>query len=167
VAAVGFVSSMFALLVTHYSGWCKTKVYSYRGELAFTQGRMDEARMNFEKAMELDPTNPTPYVNAAMVILNSPPQQFQMPDTNLACSLLEKAISIDPQFSAAYVHLGQIRLGMATEIETAKTVIDLYEQGLANCRTAEEVKELCGMLALAKSQVAAAIQLGIEKFNMS
>jgi mitochondrial import receptor subunit TOM70 len=152
--------------VTHDCSLCNT-VYSYRGELAFTQGRMDEARSNFEKAMELDSTNPTPYVNAAMVILNSPPQQFQMPDTNLACSLLEKAISIDPQFSAAYVHLGQIRLGMATEIETAKTVVDLYEQGLANCRTAEEVKELCGMLVLAKSQVAAALQLGIEKFNMS
>jgi hypothetical protein len=45
-------------------------------------------------------------------------------------------------------------------------VIALYDQGLSNCRSPEEVKELCSMRALAVAQVEAAQMLKMEVFNL-
>ena len=144
-----------------------SEIHSYRGELYFAQGEMDEARREFETAIRLEPFNPTPYVNAAMAIINTPPSgPGQMPDTAKVVRLLEQAIEVDPQFAAAYVHLGQFKLGTATDLEAARQVVLLYDQGLAMCRTPEEIKELCGMRVLAVAQVAAASMLKMETFNL-
>ena len=142
-------------------------VHSYRGELYFALGEMDDARRAFEKAIELEPSNPTPYVNAAMAILNSPPATAgQMPDTAKVIALLERAIEVDAQFTAAYIHLGQLKLGTATDLDSARKVIDLYDRGLENCRSPEEIKELCSMRVLAVAQVDAATVLKMETFNV-
>jgi mitochondrial import receptor subunit TOM70 len=143
-----------------------SEVQSYRGELYFTQGEMDLARQQFEKAIRLEPTNPTPYVNAAMAIWNTPPPPGQVPDALAVMRLLEQAIEVDPQFTAAYIQLGQLKLGTATELDSARQVIALYDQGLSNCRSPEEVKELCSMRALAVAQVEAAQMLKMEVFNL-
>ena len=142
------------------------EVHSYRGEMFFARGDMASAVEQFEQAIAVEPTNPTPYVNAAMSILNTPPTSpGQLPDTTKAIALLEKSIEVDPQVSAAYVHLGQLKLGMASDVETAREVIELYDRGLTYCRTADEIKELCGMRILAQSQVDAAFSLNMETFN--
>ncbi|GKY90963.1 mitochondrial import receptor subunit TOM70 [Mayamaea pseudoterrestris] len=141
-------------------------VKSHRGELLFTQNKMEEAREQFEMAIELEPGNPTPYVNCAMTILNTPPGQGQMPDTAAIMDFLERAIEVDSQFTAAYMQLGQLALGTATDLNAAKEVIKLYDNGLANCRTKEEIKELVSMRTLAVAQVDAATMLGMETFNM-
>ena len=141
-----------------------SEVHSYRGELHFANGEMEDALKCFETAMSMEPSNPTPYVNAAMALLNVP---NQMPDTERVVKLLQDAIRVDPQFSAAYVHLGQLQLGMATNLENARKVVELYDQGLENARTPEEIKELCNVRILAVSQVEAATMLGMETFNMS
>ena len=145
-----------------------SEVHSYRGELHFAMGEMEEARQSFEKAIRLEPFNPTPYVNAAMAMINTPPSApGEMPDTVAIMRLLEQAIQVDPQFSAAYVHLGQLKLGTATTLVAAREVIQLYDTALEKCRTPEEIKELCGMRVLAVAQVEAAEQLKMETFNMS
>lgn len=99
----------------------------------------------------------------AIAILNS---TTGMPDTTKACKFLETAIEVDPQFTAAYVHLGQVRLGMAQDLETARRVIELYDRGLQCCRTKEEVNELSGMRILAVAQVEAANSLKMETLSM-
>jgi len=142
------------------------EIMSYRGELAFIQGQVSEAKDWFDKAIELEPTNPTPYVNAAMAILNSQPEPGKMPDITAAIDLLEKAIETDPQFTAAYMQLGQLVLGTATDLKTAGTVIKLYDRALENCRTEEEIKELVSMRLLAVGQVEAATQLKMKMFKM-
>jgi import receptor subunit TOM70 len=141
-------------------------VKSHRGELFFTQQMMEEAKEQFEKAIELEPGNPTPYVNCAMTILNTPLNPGQIPDTAAIMDFLERAIEVDPQFTAAYMQLGQLSLGIATDLNAAKEVIKLYDNGLANCRTKEEMKELVSMRTLAAAQVDAATMLGMETFNM-
>jgi len=143
-----------------------SEIQSYYGEIAFTKGELSEAQEKFQKAIELAPTNPTPYVNSALTVLNTPPPSGQMPDTGEAIRLLEKAIEADPQFHAAYVQLGQLKLGTALTLSAAQEVVDLYDQGLKFCRTANELKDLCSMRILTVAQVEAASQLKMDTFNM-
>jgi import receptor subunit TOM70 len=144
-----------------------SEVQSYKGEVLFTQNDFSQAKEQFEKAMKLEPKNPTPYVNAALAELNTPPQpgkQIEMAQN--ACRLLEEAIKVDPQFQAAYVQLGQLKLGMATDLGSARDVIQLYDQGLTYCRTTEEMNDLCSMKLLTQAQVDAATILKMESFTM-
>lgn len=143
-----------------------SEVQSYYGEIAFTRGELQEAQDYFQKAIKLAPNNPTPYVNAALTVLNTPPPPGQIPDTAEAIRLLEKAIEVDAQFHAAYVQLGQLKLGTALTIEAAEDVVALYDQGLRYCRTKDELKDLCSMRILTIAQVEAAKGLGMETFNM-
>ena len=144
-----------------------SEVQSYRGELLFTQNEFAEAKAQFEKAIKLEPKNPTPYVNAALAELNTPPepgQQLKMAQE--ACRLLEQAIVVDPQFHTAYVQLGQLKLGTATDLAAAREVIVLYDKGLEHCRTNDELRDLCSMKILTQAQVDAATMLKMETFNM-
>lgn len=142
-------------------------VQSYRGELLFTQNEFVKAKEQFDKAIKLEPNNPTPYVNSALAILNTPPAPgMQMEMARDAIELFEKAIEVDPQFQAAYVQMGQLKLGMATDIGMAREVIVLYEKALSHCRTKEEMRELMGMKVLTQAQVDAATNLKMETFNM-
>lgn len=143
-----------------------SEVQSYYGEIAFTRGELEDAHTYFKKAMKLAPSNPTPYVNAALTVLNTPPSPGERPDTDEVIRLLEKAIEVDPQFHAAYVQLGQLKLGTALNISAAEEVVELYDSGLKYCRTAEELKDLCSMRILTVAQVEAASQLKMETFNM-
>lgn len=141
-------------------------VLSYKGELYFTQNDLRKAKKQFEKAMKLEPKNPTPYVNTALAVLNTPPEPGkQLEMANEACRLLEKAIEVDPQFQAAYVQLGQLKLGMATDLATAREVVDLYDRGLKTCRTKEEMKDLMGMKLLTQAQVDGATAMKMESFS--
>ncbi len=143
-----------------------SEVHSYRGELHFAQGEMSEARAAFDRAIECDAGNPTPYVNAALAVMNTPPTAGQPPDIPEAIRLLEKAIEVDPQFQTAYVHLGQLKLSMATDLVTAREVIALYDRGLDHCRTAEELKDIVSMRILTVAQVDAASALKMNTLNM-
>ncbi|CAB9516470.1 import receptor subunit TOM70 [Seminavis robusta] len=143
-----------------------SEVQSYIGEIAFTKGELEDAQASFKLAMELAPNNPTPYVNAALTILNIPPPPGERPDTDEVIRLLEKAIEQDPMFHAAYVQLGQLKLGTAVTLDSAREVVELYDRGLTYCRTAEELKDLCSMRILTVSQVEAASQLNMDTFNV-
>ena len=79
---------------------------------------------------------------------------------------MEKAIEVDPQFHAAYVQLGQLKLGTALTISAAQEVVLLYDKALEYCRTPDELKDLCSMRILTIAQVEAAKQLKMDTFNM-
>jgi len=141
-------------------------VLSYQGELYFTQNDFPRAIKEFEKAMALEPKNPTPYVNTALAVLNTPPEPGkQLEMANRACRLLERAIEVDPQCQIAYVQLGQLKLGMATDLKTAREVVELYEKGLSTCRTKDEMKDLMGMKLLTQAQVDGATAMKMESFS--
>ncbi|KAL7517931.1 hypothetical protein ACHAWX_002804 [Stephanocyclus meneghinianus] len=144
-----------------------SEVHCYRGELHFTRGEFEEAKGEFEKAMKCDQSNPTPYVNSALAVINTPPTGGAMvPNFAEAVTLLEKAIQVDPMYHAAYVQLGQMKLSMATDLTKAKEVIDLYDRGLEYCRTPEELKDICSMRILTMAQIDAAHALHMETLNM-
>lgn len=144
-----------------------SEVQSYQGELYFTQNEFEQAKEQFMKAIKLEPKNPTPYVNAALACLNSPPEPGkQMEIAQEAVEFLEKAIKVDPQFQAAYIQLGQLKLGMAQDLGSARDVLQLYEQGLSYCRTKEEMKDLCSMKILTQGQVDAANMLKMQTFSL-
>ena len=143
-----------------------SEVFCYRGELHFSRGELEEARRAFDRAAECDEDNPTPYVNAALVVANTPPANgARMPDFAAAIKLLERAIEVDPMFHAAYVQLGQMKLSMATDLSKAREVVELYDKGLEYCRTPEELKDICSMRILTVAQIDAAHALGMETLN--
>jgi import receptor subunit TOM70 len=144
-----------------------SEVQSYQGELFFTQSDFEQAKAQFVKAIKLEPKNPTPYVNAALACLNSPPEPGKQIEIAIeAVEFLEKAIAVDPQFQAAYIQLGQLKLGMAQDLGSAREVLLLYERGLSYCRTKDEMKDLCSMKILTQAQVDAANMLKMESFSL-
>ena len=144
-----------------------SEVHCYRGELRFARGEFSDAMDDFEKAMKCDPHNPTPLVNAALAVVNTPPANGSMvPDFAKAIKLLENAIEVDPMMHGAYVQLGQMRLSMATDLTKAKEVVDLYDRGLEYCRTSEEIKDICSMRILTVAQIDAAQALQMETLSM-
>ena len=141
--------------------------HSYRGEMYFAKQDFAGAREEFNKAIELNADNPTPYVNAALAVMNTPSAGgFGPPDVNEAKSLLEKAVEVDPQFQAAYVHLGQLKLIAATDLQTARDVVALYDKGLQYCHAAEEIKDILSMRILTMAQIDAAKSLKMETLSM-
>jgi len=142
-----------------------SEVHSYRGEMLFQSHEFVEARAEFNKAVECDARNPTPYVNAALAVMNTQVNNGP-PDIAESIALLEKAIEIDPQYQTAYIHLGQLKLSMATDLSTAKDVVALYDKGLEYCRTAEELKDIVSMRILTVAQVEAASMLKMDTLNM-
>jgi mitochondrial import receptor subunit TOM70 len=143
-----------------------SEVHSYRGEMYFAENDIASALLEFSKAIEAEPNNPAAYVNSALAMLNMQPAPGEMPDVHGAIKLLEQAVAVDPQFHAAYVHLGQLKLSLATDLSEAEKVIKLYDQGLKYCRTADEIKDIVSMRLLTVAQHSAAKLLKMESFNM-
>lgn len=144
-----------------------SEVHSYRGEMHFARGEMEMAKDAFKKAVECDPRNPTPHVNAALAVMNSPGTNGGPPDIPEAITMLEQALKIDPQFHAAYVHLGQLKLTMATNLNEGREVIQLYDRGLKLCcRTPDELKDIVSMRILTVAQIDAATALKMDTLNM-
>ena len=145
-----------------------SEVHCYRGELHFAKGEFENAKSEFEKSIRCDPTNPTPYVNAALALVNIPPPGGSMmsPDFAGAITLLEKAVEVDPMMHGAYVQLGQMKLSMATDLSKAREVVDLYDKALEYCRSPEELKDICSMRILTVAQIDAAHALHMETLNM-
>jgi import receptor subunit TOM70 len=142
-----------------------SEVHSYHGELLFALQEFADARVHFDRAIECDASNPTPYVNSALTLMNIPGPSGP-PDIAEVIRLLEKAIEVDPQFHTAYVHLGQLKLSMASDLASAQEVVALYDKGLSYCRTAEELKDIVSMRILTLAQIQAAASLKMETLNM-
>jgi len=143
-----------------------SEVHSYRGEMYFSEGNLEEARNAFDTAVECDSTNAAPLVNSALAIMNTPGKGGGPPEFLEAISMLEKAVIVEPQFLQAYVHLGQLKLSMATDLTIAKEVIALYDKGMTYCKGADDFREILSMRILAIAQVEGASMLKMETLNM-
>jgi len=142
-----------------------SEVHSYRGEIHFALGEFDDAKQEFELAMKYDTTNPTPYVNMALTLMNTLQMTNVPPDMTEITRLLTKAIEIDPQFHLAYVHLGQLKLSMAKDLVEAKEVVNLYDTAMSYCRSKDEMKDICNMRILTVAQIDAATLLGMTTLS--
>lgn len=145
-----------------------SEVHSYRGEMHFAKGEMEEAKAEFRKAMECDTTNPTPYLNIALAIMNMPASPAGgPPNVREAIEMLEKSIEIDSHFHSAYVHLGQLKLTVATNLTEAREVIQLYDKGMKSCcRSPDELRDIVSMRLLTVAQIDAATSMKMETLNM-
>ncbi|KAJ2794505.1 TOM (translocase of outer membrane) complex component, partial [Coemansia helicoidea] len=84
----------------------RSDLYNYYGEVLAEQGGSDSAVTAFEKAVELDATNPLPYVNQAIAL-------FQMgSNVERALSLIQSAFKVDAECELAVAALSQIYLQM-------------------------------------------------------
>ena len=143
-----------------------SEVHSYKGELFFVTGDIENAISSFEKAIECEPTNPTPYVNLALALMNNQAAGKDPYETSAkAIKLLETSLEVDPQFQAAYIHLGQLKLSLCKTIEEASDVIGLYKTAICECRSSDETTDVLKMLVLAKAQVTAANLLGMKSLQ--
>jgi import receptor subunit TOM70 len=70
-----------------------SEVHSYRGEMHFAQEEYEEAKKEFDKAIECEPNNPTPYVNAALALMNTP--SLTGTEIEGAINLLSKAVEVN------------------------------------------------------------------------
>jgi hypothetical protein len=72
---------------------CTAPIYACYSPTSQKPGKFAQAKEQFEKAMKLEPKNPTPYVNAALAELNTPPQPGQqIVMAAEACRLLEQPL---------------------------------------------------------------------------
>ncbi|CAG8493447.1 9908_t:CDS:10 [Ambispora leptoticha] len=76
-------------------------MHNYYGELLLDLQRFDEAMEQFDKAIELQKSNPLPYVNKALAA-------FQRQDAAQAEELCRKALEVDPDSDVANPAMSQI-----------------------------------------------------------
>ncbi|KAJ2573990.1 TOM (translocase of outer membrane) complex component [Coemansia sp. RSA 1807] len=100
----------------------RSDLYNYYGEVLAEQGGYDSAIGAFEKAIELDNTNPLPYVNQAISLFQTSGQ----PDR--ALTLIREALKVDPECELAVAALSQIYLQMG-----------MFEESLAMLRRAVDL----------------------------
>ncbi|KAJ2553303.1 TOM (translocase of outer membrane) complex component [Coemansia sp. RSA 1933] len=84
----------------------RSDLYNYYGEVLAEKGGTDSAITAFEKSMELDSTNPLPYVNQAIAVFQA------NGDTDKALTLIRDALKVDSECELAIAALSQIYLQM-------------------------------------------------------
>ncbi|KAJ2071133.1 TOM (translocase of outer membrane) complex component [Coemansia sp. S155-1] len=100
----------------------RSDLYNYYGEVLAEQGGPDDAITAFEKAVELDQSNPLPYVNQAIAVFQS------SGNADKALSLIQAALKVDSECELAVAALSQIylQLGMFEEsLSMLRRAVDL------------------------------------------
>lgn len=76
----------------------------YHGEILLDSQKIEESLSCFDKAIQLDSSQPLPYLNKGII-------QFHLKNEVVdAIKNVEKALEVDPRCDLAYVHLGQMYL---------------------------------------------------------
>ncbi|KAI9250537.1 hypothetical protein BDA99DRAFT_445111 [Phascolomyces articulosus] len=118
-------------------------VQNYYGELLVDQQKVAEAIEAFGKAIELDPKNPLPYINKAMLMYQA------MGDATEATNLCKKALEFDPACDAAVASLAQILL----ELGKADEALKYYETAIDLARTQPELEHAISYVEATKTQI--------------
>lgn len=92
------------------------------GYMYLMQGKINEAKTQFEKAITLDAGNESPYMNLAEIATHDG-------DLTHAISLYEKARSLAPDRGLVYIRLGEL---LAQNGSPAADVRAIWQQGLIN-----------------------------------
>ncbi|KAJ3055603.1 TOM (translocase of outer membrane) complex component [Rhizophlyctis rosea] len=123
------------------------EVYNYHGEILLDTQNWNDALENFDKAIELMPNSPLPYINKAILYL----QWKQDPVT--AEAECRKATEVDPQCDIAFAQLAQLLLHQ-NKVEES---LQHYDKAAELARTEAEL-----MNAISCREAAAA-QLYVSK----
>ncbi|KAI8637039.1 hypothetical protein BD408DRAFT_396385 [Parasitella parasitica] len=119
-----------------------TDVHNYYGELLVDQQKLPEAIEMFGKAMTLDPKNPLPYINKAMLMYQV------MGNIEEATQLCQSALEVDPACDAAVASLAQILLEQGKPEEALK----YYEMAINLARTEAELEHAISYVEATKTQ---------------
>ncbi|KAI8991269.1 hypothetical protein BDF20DRAFT_904021 [Mycotypha africana] len=119
-----------------------TDVHNYYGELLVDQQKLPEAIEMFGKAMTLDPKNPLPYINKAMLMYQV------MGDVEEATQLCKNALEMDPACDAAVASLAQILLEQGKPEEA----LQYYEMAIDLARTEAELEHAISYVEATKTQ---------------
>ncbi|KAI7907183.1 uncharacterized protein BX663DRAFT_495090 [Cokeromyces recurvatus] len=119
-----------------------TDVHNYYGELLVDQQKLPEAIEMFGKAMTLDPKNPLPYINKAMLMYQV------MGNIEEATRLCQSALEVDPACDAAVASLAQILLEQGKPEEALK----YYEMAIDLARTEAELEHAISYVEATKTQ---------------
>ncbi|KAG0747734.1 hypothetical protein G6F57_004561 [Rhizopus arrhizus] len=119
-----------------------TDVHNYYGELLVDQQKLTEAIDMFSKAITLDPKNPLPYINKAMLMYQV------MGNVDEATQLCKDALEVDPACDAAVASLAQILLEQGKPEEALK----YYEIAIDLARTQAELEHAISYVEATKTQ---------------
>ena len=100
--------------------------YNNLGSLCLNRGQIEEARLDFNRAIEIDPTLPEPYYNYALTCV-------RVGEMDAAVLDFRKAIARDPYYGDAYYNLGNVFLAGHQPAEAAvefRQVISLNPESL-------------------------------------
>jgi len=135
-----------------------SEVQQIRGEIALGQGDAEEALKRFDKAIALDPCNPTPFIDKGMTIYQT------TLDKDKAIEEFSLAVKADPASATAHLRMAEIQLQFVTEFSDAEKVIGDLTGAIKLCRDKDELQELCMTRAVARAQIEAAKDLGLSSF---
>jgi tetratricopeptide (TPR) repeat protein len=114
--------------------------YIARGNIYLKKGDGTEAIKNFQRAIDIDPTNPQPLVLKAMVYT-------LITNYNAATQLLNDAINNDPSYSPAYRELAELNATLKNYSKAA----EYYSQYIEKSEiTTERQKRFASILYLNK-----------------
>ncbi|KAI8374905.1 hypothetical protein BD560DRAFT_393536 [Blakeslea trispora] len=119
-----------------------TDVHNYYGELLVDQQKLPEAIDMFGKAMTLDPKNPLPYINKAMLMYQV------LGNIEEATKLCQSALEVDPACDAAVASLAQILLEQGKPEEALK----YYKMAIDLARTEAELEHAISYVEATKTQ---------------
>ncbi|KAF9576225.1 TOM (translocase of outer membrane) complex component [Mortierella alpina] len=118
-------------------------VNNYYGELLLDQQNFDQAYERFDKAIQLKPSNPLPYINKALLVF-----QWKQ-DPAGAERLCLQSLDADPECDVAIATLGQLFLQQG-KIEKA---IEYFDKSIDMARTEAELTSALGFREAANSQL--------------
>ncbi|CAO3610612.1 unnamed protein product [Mucor hiemalis] len=118
-------------------------VNNYYGEIMAAQSKQNEALELFNKAMSLDPNNPLPYINKAMVIYQS------VNGVEEAINLCKSALEADSACDAAVASLAQMLL----EQDRQNEALTYYQQAVDLARTETELALAISYVEATKVQI--------------
>jgi len=144
-----------------------SEVYQVSGSILEVKGDVEGAMAAHDKAISLDPKNPTPYINKAMLMaqtIQPTSAEEEKQQGEAIAAQYQMAIEVDPLSSQAHKLLAEIKLRLAgTFDETERIVADL-ENAIQQCRAPDELQELCAFSCIASAQLEAARDLGLSSF---
>ncbi len=98
----------------------------------------------FDKAIELDPKNPLPYLNKGLAVL------YVQHNVLGAIELLEKALEVDPKNIQALTHIGQVKCSIASNVDEAEDASKIFDKAIEMTKDTNELHELCSLKVMKK-----------------
>jgi len=144
-----------------------SEVYQVVASIAEVKGDVEAAIAAHDKAMGLDPKNPTPYMNKGSLL-----SQIMQPSNNeemlmqitAVLEMYRQALKVDPHCSQAQKHWAETKMKVATTFEETEGIIAGLDEAVENCRDPQELVELCTLRCIAAAQLEGAKDLGMTSF---